>query len=173
LNCEPRAGWLDPATQFDALYRSNRKQVHTYLERFSRQEAEDLTQQTFTRAFRARLRYVPLEPPIRWLIRIARRVAIDAWRKHYRQDLGIPEDVEEFGFGDRALAFSEQGYERAEDRTQLAGLSRELTPSQRQLLQLRFGEDLTLREVGRRMHRSQAVISRRLSTAIATMRAAA
>ncbi len=62
---------------------------------------------------------------------------------------------------------------RADDRTLLAALMRSVTPREREILRLRFVEDLTQSEIGARMGVSQMQVSRILRGALARMRSAA
>ena len=62
---------------------------------------------------------------------------------------------------------------RATDRTLLESLMRVVTPREREILRLRFGEDLTQSEIGERIGVSQMQVSRILRAALARMREAA
>lgn len=62
---------------------------------------------------------------------------------------------------------------RAQDRTLLASLLRSVTPREREILRLRFVEDLTQSAIGARVGVSQMQVSRILRAALARMRAAA
>src|SRR2546430_11277814 len=64
---------LDPATQFPLLYEREYTSVYRTVRAMvlDSAEAEDLTQEAFARAYRARLRYRPTAPPGAWLHRIA------------------------------------------------------------------------------------------------------
>ncbi|HLQ61123.1 MAG TPA: sigma-70 family RNA polymerase sigma factor [Candidatus Acidoferrales bacterium] len=78
-----RAGFLDPATQFQELYEREftavfRTVLAIVLEPAA---AEDLTQEAFVRAYRARHRYQPTAPPGAWLHRIAVNTAISHLRR--------------------------------------------------------------------------------------------
>jgi RNA polymerase sigma-B factor len=62
---------------------------------------------------------------------------------------------------------------RAADRTLLEALMRVVTPREREILRLRFAEDLTQSEIGERIGVSQMQVSRILRGALARMRTAA
>jgi RNA polymerase sigma-B factor len=62
---------------------------------------------------------------------------------------------------------------RAQDRTLLESLMRAVTPREREILRLRFVEDLTQSQIGERIGVSQMQVSRILRGAIVRMRAAA
>jgi RNA polymerase sigma-B factor len=62
---------------------------------------------------------------------------------------------------------------RATDRTLLASLLRVVTPREREILRLRFAEDLTQSQIGAHIGVSQMQVSRILRAALARMREAA
>lgn len=62
---------------------------------------------------------------------------------------------------------------RAADRTLLETLMRSVTPREREILRLRFAEDLTQSQIGERIGVSQMQVSRILRGALMRMRAAA
>ena len=61
---------------------------------------------------------------------------------------------------------AEAGYGRAEQRMLLEGLLRFLTLRQRQVVRLRFGEELTQQQIGERIGLSQMQVSRILREAV-------
>jgi RNA polymerase sigma-B factor len=71
------------------------------------------------------------------------------------------------------LGNEDAGLARAHDRTLLAALMRSVTPREREILRLRFVEDLTQSEIGARIGVSQMQVSRILRGALARMRSAA
>jgi RNA polymerase sigma-B factor len=64
-------------------------------------------------------------------------------------------------------------FTRATERTLLEALLRTVTPREREILRLRFVEDLTQSQIGRRIGVSQMQVSRILRAALTRMRAAA
>ena len=75
------------------------------------------------------------------------------------------EDDSEVTLGD-VLPYHEPGYELADARASLDRLLRTLCRRDREVLRLRFEEDLTQREIGRRMGVSQMHVSRIIRGAI-------
>jgi RNA polymerase sigma-B factor len=71
------------------------------------------------------------------------------------------------------LACTEQGFDLAEDRATLAQLLLAVTPREREVLRLRFEDDLTQREIGQRIGVSQMQTSRIIRHSIARLRTAA
>src|SRR5450759_208350 len=74
---------LDPATQFKQLYDQEYLSVYRSIRAvvIDSAAAEDLTQETFVRAYRARHRYTPTAPPVAWLRRIGINLAISHLRR--------------------------------------------------------------------------------------------
>jgi RNA polymerase sigma-B factor len=75
-----------------------------------------------------------------------------------------PVALEDSGADD--LGEAEAGYGRAEQRMLLEGLLRFLTLRQRQVVRLRFGEELTQQQIGERIGLSQMQVSRILREAV-------
>jgi RNA polymerase sigma-B factor len=68
------------------------------------------------------------------------------------------------------LGRPDEGFARAEARASLAVLQRSLTPREREILRLRFEEDLTQAQIGERVGVSQMHVSRMLRVIIAKLR---
>jgi RNA polymerase sigma-B factor len=71
------------------------------------------------------------------------------------------------------IASAERGFGLAEDRATLAQLLRAVTPREREVLRLRFEDELTQREIGQRIGVSQMQTSRIIRHSIARLRTAA
>jgi RNA polymerase sigma-B factor len=67
----------------------------------------------------------------------------------------------------------EAGYDRAEERATIAWLMRSISPREREVLRLRFEEDLTQAEIGEIIGVSQMQVSRLIRQAVARLRLAA
>jgi RNA polymerase sigma-B factor len=67
----------------------------------------------------------------------------------------------------------EHGYAAAEDRATLGRLMQTITPREREVLRLRFEEDLTQAEIGERIGVSQMQVSRLIRQSVTRLRAAA
>jgi RNA polymerase sigma factor (sigma-70 family) len=148
-----RPGFADVvAEQLDAVYR-----YLVYLTG-DRTAAEDLTAETFEKAFRTWRRFDPRRgSPRTWLCRIARSVAVDWFRaeaRRRRREETYARDVptvEEFGDGLPATL------ERA---------LRELSPAEREVVALRVLLDLDGPSAARVLGISQSACSTRLSRAL-------
>lgn len=104
--------------------------------------AEDATQQTFVQAWRAAASYDPSRPLGAWLTTIARRVAIDVYRRERRH-----RSVENLDMADTALVTLppsvEQIYDVWEVRQALDALPRQ----DRELIRLHHYDELTHTEI--------------------------
>ncbi|HEX7300820.1 MAG TPA: SigB/SigF/SigG family RNA polymerase sigma factor [Solirubrobacteraceae bacterium] len=94
--------------------------------------------------------------------------ARDALMAYEPISLQVPrdrEDVDDGTLGD-TLGHDEHGYWRTEQDALLEHMLRFLTRRQREVVRLRFGEDLTQREIGARVGLSQMQVSRILREAL-------
>ena len=136
----------------------------------SREEAEDLTQQTFERALRSWGRFDPdRASPRTWLLAIARNLLID----HYRSDRSSRQD----SLADVEEAESVLGHE-ADPAESALGISPELGAAlatladrPREILALRFGGDLTGPEIAELTGLSVANVQQILSRSLRQLRA--
>jgi len=153
----PRLGLARPS--FASVAESELDAVHRYLLFLTgnRAVAEDLTGETFEKAFRAWRRFDPRRgTPRAWLCRIARHAALDHFRSEERRAQredryarGVA-DVEEPAWGEGALA-SALG---------------ELSPAEREVVALRVLLDLDGPTSARLLGISQTACSTRLSRAL-------
>ncbi len=143
----------------------------------SREEAEDVTAQTFERAMGALPRYEDRGAPLSsWLFRIAANAAADRARQGSRvTTLGrtAPTDEEQGPQEDAVRSDEptpEQWAERWEQayamRTRLAALPED----QRRAVRLRYYEDRALLDVAAEMGRSEGAIKQLLQRALKTLR---
>lgn len=101
-------------------------------------DAEDVTSETFERALRYRQSFDPRRgDPAAWLIGIARRCIVDAAvERRETPTAELPESSVE-GHGEASLR-----------RLDLAGAVAQLDERDRELVALRYGADLTARQIG-------------------------
>ncbi len=121
--------------KFRALYEQNRLPVFRYvfgLVGGSQDEAEDLTAETFLRAWKARHRFAgDMDSAIGWLIRIAKRLVIDNYRRSLHVTRNLPTDS-------RSIPTPEQITIDDEQRKTLFSLLAELPDEQREIIVLRY-----------------------------------
>ena len=133
-------------------------------------DAEDVTSATFERALRYRSTFDATKgEPVAWLVGIARRCIAEAVAARPNA-VAIPDD---------AAADVESFEDRAVGRADMAAALAELATRDRELIALRFGADMTAREMGEllgeRTNTVEVALHRalgRLRTALAGRRAA-
>lgn len=130
---------------FDALVQLHGSRVFHYIHQMTRQaqDAEDLTQQTFIKAFAHLHRVDTTRPLIGWLLTIARRTALNHFRSA-RQWEPVAEELPASG---------PSPAQQAEDHDRVADLwthaRRALSPREYEVLWLRFAENLSVAETAR------------------------
>jgi RNA polymerase sigma-70 factor (ECF subfamily) len=143
----------DPFSNTDELLR----RVYAYVAYRvrNRSDAEDLTSETFERALRYRQTYDPHKgEPIGWLIGIARRCIYDAAP---RANTRAPEA--------EAPMVGDDPTNAVLSRLELAEALGELSDGERELLALRYGADLSTREIGRLLDMKSTAVDVALSRA--------
>jgi RNA polymerase sigma-70 factor (ECF subfamily) len=129
----------------------------------SRSDAEDLTQATFERAYRAWGRYDPQRASVRtWLLAIARNLLIDQYRSSKLRGDRPLEDA-------ASLAAPEDRLDLGLDSRLGAALAR-LAPREREIIALRFGGDLTGPEIARVTGLTLANVQQILSRSLRRLR---
>jgi RNA polymerase sigma factor (sigma-70 family) len=124
-------------------------------------EAEDVTSDVFERALRYRKTYDPRRgEPIAWLIGIARRCINDALSAPQAVPLEPPE-----------VADPTDVEEQTVRRLELARQLRRLDVADRELLALRYGADLTARQIGELLDMEKHAVEVALQRALARLRA--
>lgn len=143
------AAQADPA-RFLELYERYVDRVYAFVSRRTRNRAaaEDITSQVFEQALRTIGRFewrgVPLSA---WLFRIASNALADYWRDRVHEASGSPPDAPdpaELEDIDRRLAL----YRHLEQLPEL----------QRRVIQMRFVDDKSIREVAAALNRSEGAV---------------
>jgi RNA polymerase sigma-70 factor (ECF subfamily) len=134
----------------------------------SRDEAADLTQIVFTRAYDNLSHYSPRRAPFAaWLFRIAHNAAADAHRRRRTTVSwdGLPEALTATnGALPDAIA------EKRERLARLRALLERIAPDKRELLALRFASDLSSREIAAVVGKSEAAVKKQLTRTIAQLK---
>ena len=138
------------------------------------EDAQDVTQETFVRMFRALDRYDPQRPFAAWLFSIASRLSIDHIRRRKHQPLPLTHrdrddeeytiDVEDPGLKpDEVASRSEE-----EDRTK--ALIDSLPPHYRIVVLLRHQQDLSYEEIAEALHLPLGTVKARIHRARALLK---
>jgi RNA polymerase sigma-70 factor (ECF subfamily) len=152
---------IERAREYDTqalaeIYDRYAEAIYRYLYRLLRDasEAEDLTSEVFLRLLQ--VLGTPKAPRERlqgWLYRVARNLAMDWFRREgARHTLELNEELVANGDSPSAAIEERQIHQR------LTMALRRLTPSQQQVILLRFGEGLRIADVSRLMGKSEGAI---------------
>jgi RNA polymerase sigma-70 factor, ECF subfamily len=146
-----RAAAAGNARAFEQLVHTNHRRVFCYLSNMvrHRQDAEDLTQQTFLKAFQHLGTFDCARPLINWLLTIARRTALNHFRDHKKWEHMAADVASDAPSPARQL-------EQQDHADNLWNRARRLlAPREFEVLWLRFSEELSTKETARVMNLTQ------------------
>jgi len=155
------AAQKDPA-HFAGLYELYFARVYAYIARRvgNRDAAEDLTSEVFHSALANLPRFVWTGAPFgAWLFRIAANAVADRWKRNAKEQ-GTP----------AAEEFHEADYADAGRRAALYRLAGELPVDQRRVIELRFAEEKSIREIAQELRRTEGAVKQLQFRAIQTLR---
>jgi RNA polymerase sigma-70 factor (ECF subfamily) len=147
------AAQKDPA-RFTELYEENFERVYAFVTRRvqNRSDAEDLTAEVFQHALanlaRFEWRGVPF---VAWLYRIAGNAIADRWQRLSRES-GKPEAETV------SVDFDDSEIENAERRALLFRNVANLPADQRRVIEMRFAEEKSIREISKELGRSTGAV---------------
>ena len=153
---------------FERLYAEHAEALFGFLvyRTGSRAEAEDIVADTFERALRARRRFDPRRGSEKtWLYSIALNRLRDLARREAAHDRAL----ERTGAPEPEAADS--GTERADARLTVEAALASLSPEEREAVALRFGADLTLKEIASVLDESMTTVEGRVYRALRKLRA--
>ena len=163
---QPNSSIASPAS-FRALYELNRLPVFRYVYALtggSQDDAEDLTAETFLRAWKARHRFDgEVNSAIGWLIGIAKRLVIDGYRRTARASRDLPPDL-------NTESTPEQIAIQYEQETILFRLVASLPDEQREIIILRYLLGWRVNDIARHMGTSENKISVSLHRTLSKLR---
>lgn len=142
-----RAAAAGDARAFEQLVHSHSHRVLAYLTHLTRHrhDAQDLTQQTFIKAYRALGTFDCRRPLINWLLTIARRTALNHFRDTKKWEAAPDDLVSHEPSPARVLEQTEHA------ETLWARARRTLAAREYEVLWLRFGEEMSTEETARIM----------------------
>ncbi len=157
------AAQQDPG-RFAALYELHFERVYAYVWRrvANREAAEDVTSEVFHHALANLPRFEWRGAPFgAWLMRIAANAIADRWRRGSREHTdALANDP----------ASAEPSPEEIEIRAQLFRLVQELPVEQRKVVQMRFAEEKSIREIARALGRTEGAVKQLQFRGIQTLR---
>ena len=161
------ARWVAAEPDWEQIYAEQLPRVFNFFRyRFGNSaDAEDLTAQTFEKAWRARHRYRrDVAGFATWLLTIARNVAIDHLRARQRYEpleaaaaVPVPNDT------------PEQQVVQQSEELRLAALLATLPPRQRELIAMKYGADMTNRAIARATGLSESNVGTILHRAVESL----
>lgn len=130
---------------FEDIVRLHTRRVFNFLYQLTRQrqDAEDLTQQTFIKAYHGLRRFDPKRPLINWLLTIARRTALNHFRAAKKWE-ALPDGLAATG---PSPARSMEG--KDESLTLWSRARRVLPQREFEVMWLRFAEELSTEDTAR------------------------
>jgi len=148
---------------FESLFRQYQAVVYRWIVRIIRDpaSAEDLTVETFLRAYRAHARFRPDGNFEAWLRRIATNAALDHLRKA-RVHVELPDDLPAGATPDTA--------EQKESRTAIRSALASLPPRLRIVVQLGLVEEEPYRAIGDSLGISESAVKLRMFRAVRILR---
>jgi RNA polymerase sigma-70 factor (ECF subfamily) len=149
--------------KFAELYELHFDRVYTFISRRVRDRAatQDLTSEVFHQALAGLDRYEPRGVPfIVWLLRIASNKIADHWHR-CAKERGIPPPVESV----------DPDYEEIDRQAALFRAVTDLPEDQRRVIELRFVEQKSTREVAEQLQRSEGAIKQLQYRGLETLRA--
>lgn len=133
-----------------------------------RQDAEDATQQVFTRAWRSREAYDPGRPLGGWLTGITRRVLADEFAARERERARVAGESITGAVGrDVDPPVSDE----VVDRIVVQDALERLGPPQDEILRLAFQQDLPQKEIAERMQMPVGTVKSHIHRGLAALRA--
>lgn len=138
-----REAFGELVTQFEG-------RIFHYLRQFTAgaHDAEDLTQDTFVKAWRGIARFESTGSFSSWLYTIAKRTALNHLRsRKHESGAEAPEEID--------ATTPAQVCEAGEEQDSVWTLARKLKPAQYEALWLRYGEDFSIEETARVMRTNQ------------------
>ena len=159
------AAQKDPS-RFAELYEQNFERVFAFIARRvgDRAEAEDLTSEVFHQAFANLGRFEWRGAPFAaWLFRIARNAIIDHAKRAVRE-AEIPPILD---------LPTEPDFEEIEQRARLFRMVDGLPSDQRRVIEMRFAEEKSIREIARQLGRTEGAVKQLQFRALQNLRARA
>jgi len=157
------AAQKDPG-RFGELYENNFERVYAYIARRvgNREEAQDLTAEVFHQALANLARYEWRGLPFAaWLLRIASNAIADSWKSKAREQ-GNPSSDEPLSH--------DIDTEDVEQRAKLFRLVTTLPDDQRRVIEMRFAQEKSIREIAKELGRTGGAIKQLQFRGLETLR---
>ena len=156
-----RAAQADPK-RFAELYEAHFEPVYAFIARRVRDRSltEDLTSEVFRKALEALPRFDWRGVPFGvWLIRIAANAIADQWKRAARESTDDPPEPT-----------TDVDYDAALERAKLFRLVDALPIDQRRVIEMRFSEGRSIREIGDALRKTDGAVKQLQFRALQTLR---
>ena len=156
----------------EELFEQHSEKLFAYLRQHtpSREDAEDILVDTFMAALaEAKFAQLPPSGQVAWLWRVARNKVIDVYRRaKTRQSVNIDQMTEHL-FEDEVFS-PENAALRQEDYMDLYAHLQLLPASQKEILRMRFGQDLSCGEIAKKLGKQENAVRVALSRSLNLLR---
>jgi RNA polymerase sigma-70 factor (ECF subfamily) len=162
------AAQKDPA-RFGDIYERYFDRVYAYIARRvgNRDAAQDLTADVFHRALASIGKYESRGVPFAaWLFRIAANAIADKW-KHAAKESGLPSEARAAAEG---IDAGKSEIDGAEHRARLFQSVRRLPADQRRVIQMRFAEEKSIRDIAEALNKTEGAIKQLQFRALQNLR---
>jgi RNA polymerase sigma-70 factor (ECF subfamily) len=142
------------SARFSDLYEANFERVYAFVSRrvHSRADVEDITAEVFQHALENLARFEWRGVPfVAWLYRIAANTIADRWHSLSRES-GRP------AMEPPSVEFDDKEIERTERRAQLFRNVAKLPAEQRRVIEMRFAEEKSIREIAKLLGKSAGAV---------------
>lgn len=129
---------------WDDIYRFQKSRIN------NQYDAEDITVQTFAKAFDHLKQYDPKYDFKNWLLMMSKQVYIDYQRKKKHNFVSIKEDNEVFLLPDKKLSVEDKMI-LEQNLLQLKQAINRLKPHYKEVIELRYFHDLSYKEIAERI----------------------
>ncbi len=166
-----QAAQRDPS-RFAELYERNFTRVYAYIARRvgHREEAQDLTAEVFHQALANLGRYEWRGAPFAaWLYKMAANAMADRWKSAARER-GNPSPRPTEETREAETPDPEEDLERIERRALLFEMVNRLPAEQRRVVELRFAQEKSVREIAQALGRSEGAVKQLQFRALETLR---
>ena len=143
---------------FGELYQLNIEKIYTYIfyRTGNKHDAEDLTSRVFQRAFNHITRYKKTNVPFSaWLYRIAHNLVAN-WYRDSKRRKEVP--IEDHGYLPEKSDLPEKQIEKKQEVEGLLRMIHKLSNDRQTLILLKYVEDLSNKEIGLIMGKSEGAI---------------
>ena len=161
---------------FDELVLKYQKRVYELVYGFTRNpdDAFDLAQEVFLKAWNSRNKFKGNSTFYTWLFAIARNAGIDYTRKHkHRRNVALDEDISVSKrnlFSEMSVETPDREVERMELGREIAKAVEQLPPRQKQVFILRHHEGMALKEIAKELNLRIGSVKAHLFNATRTLR---